>query len=344
MIHPNPLLTRDRVELILVSLPRLRIGVLGDLFLDRYLDLDASLTEPSLETGLEAYQVVGVRSYPGAAGTVVNNLAALGVGQIVPIAVIGDDGEGHELWQSLEALPAVQLHHVQRGRGAGFRTPTYCKPMLHQAGLTARELHRFDIKNRKPLREMDAMILPALESAWEGLDALLVVDQVSEAECGVVTTGARKLLFSLAQRTPARFVLADSRERIGEFRGVAVKPNDAECRRAVGEQGSEEERALQLARRCGRPVFCTLGARGMLVADPPSVQRVPAYPIEGPIDSVGAGDSSSAAIACAVAAGASLTEAAAFGNLVASITIQQIGVTGTASPEQVWRRWEEVET
>ena len=50
------------VESILRSLPSRRIGVLGDLFLDRYFDLDATLTEPSIETGLDAYQVVRVRS------------------------------------------------------------------------------------------------------------------------------------------------------------------------------------------------------------------------------------------------------------------------------------------
>ena len=34
--------------------------------------------------------------------------------------------------------------------------------------------------------------------------------------------------------------------------------------------------------------------------------------------------------------------AAAFGCLVASITIQQLGTTGTASPEQVRQRWQQV--
>jgi sugar/nucleoside kinase (ribokinase family) len=69
---------------------------------------------------------------------------------------------------------------------------------------------------------------------------------------------------------------------------------------------------------------------------------VPAYPVSGPIDIVGAGDSTSAAIACAAAGGARLDDAAAFGNLVASITIQQIGTTGTATPDQVRQRWREV--
>src|SRR2546422_8018639 len=104
---PSPAL-----ETILQRIPKLTIGVVGDLFLDRYLDLDAALMEPSLETGLDAYQVVRVRSSPGAAGTVINNLAALGVGRIRPVAVIGDDGEGHELRQALGKLPAVDLAGV----------------------------------------------------------------------------------------------------------------------------------------------------------------------------------------------------------------------------------------
>ena len=85
------MISESTIESILTALPRLRVAVIGDLFLDRYLDLDATLTEPSIETGLDAYQVSRVRSYPGAAGTVINNLASLGVGTILPIAVIGDD-------------------------------------------------------------------------------------------------------------------------------------------------------------------------------------------------------------------------------------------------------------
>src|SRR5205823_48758 len=115
-------------EKILATIPQRTIGVLGDLFLDRYLDLDAALTEPSIETGLDAYQVVNVRSYPGAAGTVINNLAALGVGRIVPISMIGDDGEGHELQQALQTMAAVDRANLVLTNER--RTPTYTKPML----------------------------------------------------------------------------------------------------------------------------------------------------------------------------------------------------------------------
>jgi sugar/nucleoside kinase (ribokinase family) len=57
---------------------------------------------------------------------------------------------------------------------------------------------------------------------------------------------------------------------------------------------------------------------------------------------VGAGDSCSAGITAAIVSGCTHLQAAAFGNLVASITIQQLGVTGTAAPEQVKSRWREV--
>jgi bifunctional ADP-heptose synthase (sugar kinase/adenylyltransferase) len=343
------MLTAADLEQILTRIPGLTIGVLGDLFLDRYLDLDAALTEPSLETGLDAYQVVRVRPNPGAAGTVINNLAALGVRGVPVVAVIGDDGEGYELRQALNRLRTVDAQGVFPWDGR--RTPTYTKPMLHERAQTPRELNRLDIKNRSVLpAAAEDQVLRALADVWPRVDALLVLDQVSEADCGVVTTRVRQRLTELGESTPDKLILADSRECIGLFRSVWLKPNQAECVRAIGATAGPDQAqtcAGELARRAGRPVFCTCGERGIVVVDPRSVApvplRVPAYPVHGPIDIVGAGDSTSAGIACAVAAGVGLAAAAAFGNLVASITIQQIGTTGTASPEQVRQRWQEVQ-
>ena len=72
----------------------------------------------------------------------------------------------------------------------------------------------------------------------------------------------------------------------------------------------------------------------MLVSDP-ELTRVPGVRVEGPIDSTGAGDSVTAGATSALAAGASLPEAALVGNLVASITVQQLATTGTARPDQL---------
>jgi rfaE bifunctional protein kinase chain/domain len=346
------MLTDDRIEFILERIPRLTIGVLGDLFLDRYLDIDASLTEKSIETGLDAYQVTRVRSIPGAAGTVINNLVALGVKRVVAVSVIGDDGEGYELRQALERLQVVDTTHVIIS--AERRTPTYTKPMLQESGKAPRELNRLDIKNRAMLSAgLQDMVVAGAQRAWMDLDALLVMDQVSEDDCGVVTGRVRELLARLARENPRRFVLADSRERIGLYRSVSIKPNELELRQAYRaggvvavEDDPLEEVLRQLVKRIGASVFCTSGEKGIVLAerlpDGIRVSSLGAYRVDGPIDVVGAGDSTSAAIGCAVAAGATLEEAAAFGNLVASITIQQIGTTGTATPQQVRQRWREV--
>jgi sugar/nucleoside kinase (ribokinase family) len=196
------------------------------------------------------------------------------------------------------------------------------------------------------------MVLEALHDVWHQVDALIVLDQVSEENCGVVTGRVRDDLARLGVKEPDKFVLADSREKIMAFDHVSLKPNEREGDRAAhGPAGWNEmldvHPALVLARRARRPVFYTAGKEGIYLARQgddrvKSPVRIPAYPVSGAIDPVGAGDSTSAGITCAVAAGASLEEAAAFGCLVASITIQQIGSTGTATPEQVRQRWQEV--
>jgi bifunctional ADP-heptose synthase (sugar kinase/adenylyltransferase) len=337
------MLTTELIEQILITIPQRTVGVLGDLFLDRYLDIDAALNEPSVETGLTAYQVTRVRSYPGAAGTVINNLAALGVGRILPIAYIGDDGEGYEL---RKVLPKIKGVHPEWTITVPDRfTPTYTKPMLNEAG-TARELNRLDIKNRtKTPKEIENLILSKLEQAWPLVDALIVLDQVSEIDCGVVTSRVRERLAELGEREPARFVLADSREQIAKFENVCIKPNGVELHQ-LRPSGMNNQFQIQSA----RTVFATQGERGIELWEPSgkaghyvSKAHLPAFPVSGPIDIVGAGDSSSAGIASAMVSGATHEQAAAFGNLIASITIQQIGVTGTASPEQVRERWQVVQ-
>jgi bifunctional ADP-heptose synthase (sugar kinase/adenylyltransferase) len=73
---------RQRLIEILDRFSGLRIAVVGDFFLDKWLEIDRSLDELSVETGLTAYQVVAKRCYAGAAGTVLSNLSALEAGTL----------------------------------------------------------------------------------------------------------------------------------------------------------------------------------------------------------------------------------------------------------------------
>src|SRR4051794_8423320 len=89
----------------------LRVAVVGGFFLDRYLRIDPEKAETSIKTGLPVHNVVEVRAQPGAAGTILNNLVALGVGEIHAVGFSGDDGEGYELRKALASLPGVRLDH-----------------------------------------------------------------------------------------------------------------------------------------------------------------------------------------------------------------------------------------
>jgi rfaE bifunctional protein kinase chain/domain len=321
--------------------PGITVLVAGDFFLDKYLDIDARLSEPSLETGLEAYQVVGVRCYPGAAGTVASNLRALGV-NVIALGVLGEDGEGSDLRRGLSA---ISVNGASLITAPARFTPTYLKPMLRQAvgGVPARELNRFDTKNRAPLpAEIETEVIARLRGLLPRVQGVVISDQVSEPNCGLGTDRVRAVLGELARAYPAVTFVADSRERIGEFRDVIVKPNALEALRATGLADAELTAAgRELRRRTGRPVVVTHGDQGMFVFDQDGEHRVPAIPVSGPIDVVGAGDSAMAGLIAALCAGASMPEAALVGNLCASITIQQLGVTGTASPAQVLARFEE---
>ncbi|MBC7225568.1 MAG: carbohydrate kinase, partial [Anaerolineae bacterium] len=132
------------------------------------------------------------------------------------------------------------------------------------------------------------------------------------------------------------------------FREVVLQANRSEAVRAVrpGPEGEAspadvETCALELHRRAGRPVFVTLGEGGILLCHEGRKVRVPAVPVAGPVDPVGAGDSVLAGALSTLCSGGTPVEAAMVGNLVASITIQQIGTTGTASRAQVQRRFQE---
>jgi sugar/nucleoside kinase (ribokinase family) len=136
--------------------------------------------------------------------------------------------------------------------------------------------------------------------------------------------------------------LAQVAERIGLFRHVILKPNAREATRAIyPERAVELDRAgvetcgAELARRNGRPVFLTLGADGVVVFHAGGSTHIPACPVRGPTDIVGAGDSTMAGIVAALCSSATLPEAAFIGNLAASVTIHQIGTTGAASRAQI---------
>jgi rfaE bifunctional protein kinase chain/domain len=318
----------------------LRVAVMGDFCLDRYLEIDPARTEVSLETGLPVHNVTSVRAQPGGAGTIVNNLSALGVGTILPVGLVGDDGEGYELTHALEGLAGVKLSHFVHTRHR--HTFTYCKPLIIEANKPPVELNRLDLKNWTPTSAwLQGLLIKQLQEVAAAVDAIIVLDQVDVPETGVVTQKVLSALKSLVEAKPELLVLADSRRGLRGFPPVVFKMNAAELSALTGASGElsaeqVEAAAVALAVNNGRNVFVTLAARGILGATASGqVEYMPALPLRGAIDIVGAGDAVSANLTVAMAAGANLGETLELANAAASVVVHKLGTTGTASVAEI---------
>jgi sugar/nucleoside kinase (ribokinase family) len=220
-------------------------------------------------------------------------------------------------------------------------TPTYAKPMI-RGYESEQEDPRLDFQDD---RDLDAAeeggLLASLRLLAADVDGVVCIDQIEDDHGGIVTRGVREALAAIGAARARLPILADSRGRIGHFTNVCVKANRLEIAHALGRDQPPATVAdllacgTALSRRTGRVVFVSAGSQGMGCADGERVEHVPAVPITGPTDPVGAGDAASAGLVSALAAGASLGEAMAFANAVAAVTVRKLGVTGTASPAEV---------
>lgn len=342
-------MTPDRFQEITSRYASLRIALVGDFCLDRYLEIDPARAEVSIETNLEVHNVVRVRSQPGGAGTILNNLAALGIGRIHALGFSGDDGEGFELRRALDQVrtpdgrSCVELAGFQTS--AQRRTFTYCKPLVVAPGRDPVELNRLDSKNWTPTpRDVEDRLIAAIGALRDSVEAVILLDQVDVPETGVVTKRVREAVAEAFASRPDVVVLADSRRGLGEFPKLGFKMNAAELARmnsesavassagALPELAAVRAAAASLAQANDKPVFITLAERGIIGAMPDGMsEHAQAHPVRGPIDVVGAGDSVTANLTAALAAGATVREALDLTMAAASLVVHQLGTTGTAN-------------
>jgi rfaE bifunctional protein kinase chain/domain len=340
-------MTADRLQQIASRYPKLRIALVGDICLDRYFEIDPRLHEISIETNLPVHNVARVRCQPGGAGTILNNLVALGVGTIIPAAIIGQDGEGYELRRALEKLPGVRTDWIVES--AARHTFTYSKPLLMHKDRAPEELNRLDTKNWTPTPEsLQHRIAEAVRKLAPEVDAMILLDQVDILETGVVTETVLETVRAVSREHPNLLILADSRRSLRGFPPVAFKMNAAELGLFFGAAGTlpiEEikAKASSLAKQNGKHVFVTMSERGMMGTHGGEVEITPTLPVRGEIDIVGAGDSVTANLTAALSAGASLRETLEIAQLAASVVIHQLGTTGTANAQQMSELLEEKE-
>lgn len=338
-------MNRERFLEILSTFKDIKIAVVGDYFLDKWLHIDPSLTEISVETGLDAYQVIDKKVYAGAAGTVCANLSAIGIGKIYAVGFIGDDGEGYDV---IKSLHQSHIDTNMLTASDNVMTPTYTKPVFLD-GMKKGETNRLDHKNINITpKELEDDIIANLRAIAPNVDAILALDQLASKNKGVITDAVRQELSDLSMEYKDLVTYVDSRNFIDEFRNMIVKCNDIEIVKIIKDKVLNEK-DMDIVKECmavlsgktNKAVFTTCGALGVLAMGENGIELVKTIEQKGNIDIVGAGDACTSGIVSSLCAGASNKEAAFIGNIVSSITIQTIGTTGVASQEEMINRFDE---
>lgn len=313
---------------ILSAVPDGQVGILGDFCTDVYWEIHPERGERSIETGLPTTPVTAARYSPGGAGNIAANLRALGMKNICCFGAVGTDPFGQ--WLKRQLVPAQETDFLLEIDRQDYHTPVYCKPLLNGV-----ERSRLDLGN-VPLTEGETdLLLRSLEQQLASLKVLIINQQLKN---GIHSEYFRRKFAALLQRSNAQVrSIYDGRDFLDAYPGVLLKINaEAASRLAFGEPGHPvRESGLSILRKTGRPLVITDGERGCCVFERDRISVIPAIPYSGATDTVGAGDSFTAGFAWALADGADLKEAAAFGNACSAVTIRKLNQTGVPTPREL---------
>ncbi len=326
-----------------------RIGVVGDLMLDRYVWGTATRLSP--EAAVPVVDFAQETSVLGGAGNVAANLAALGA-RVAMFSVAGQDAQAQELRRCLRAAGIAEKSVL----------PDAARPTTVKTRVIARhqQLVRVDREARDPLSPaLQGQLARRVAAALPSLDALVL----SDYDKGVIPhdeEGLAARILSAAHQAEVPVLVKPKTSRLLAYRGArAIVCNRKEAgffaTRSLDDDAAVEQAGRDLLARFGcSAMVITLGEKGMRVYEDDRKDSfyVPATGYEVTyarvglpghearatgrqvFDVTGAGDTVVAALALAVAAGASLRDAAVIANAAAGVVVAKLG-TATVSPAEL---------
>jgi len=271
---------------------------------------------------------------PGGAGNAASNVAALG-GQVRLVSLVGRDEAGRRVQR---VLPA-RVDRRGLVRPAGFRTPVKTRILAGGIHSAKQQVVRIDRMSPRAVTDAERVaIARAAHAAVRDADAVLISDYGS----GLVTPALAK---DVADRVRRRGVpvLVDSRYALTRYRGLtACAPNESEVEQALGVRIDDH---LPVLERAGRrilqrtrmqAVIVTRGSRGMAVFEPGrKTVHIPIFGSDQIADVTGAGDTVMATLTLALAAGASVEDAARLANVAGGLVVMKRGTATIRAAELV---------
>jgi len=319
-----PPLPRDRVLQLIGRMKESRVVVVGDIMIDRYLVGDTERLSP--EAPVPVVTIRERHSALGGAANVAANVAAMGATCLL-VGVVGDDTDGASIRQNL-AIARLEDRFV---------IPVAGRPTTTKTRIIARsqQIVRIDDEVETLLEGPElARVTRAARDALADADALLLEDYNK----GALPPALIAAVMEIARRRGIPVVVDPKYRQFFEYAGATVfKPNRRELESALGAAVDLQDwNTLPevLTRLKADNLLVTLGSEGMLlVTKDGGAVRIPSIAREV-YDVSGAGDTVTAWLGTALAAGASVREAAQVANYAAGVEVGKPGVA-TVSPEEV---------
>ena len=325
---------QTRLNRIIRSFRKRTIGVLGDFMLDELLRGEATRISPEAPVPVVLMgNPQAAQGFPGGAGNVAANIAALG-GHPVPFGAIGADSTGKQLRRLLESR---QISSKTLAEERGRVTPRKVRIVARQ-----HQLLRLDFERPTLISSRTAgTILRAFGRSIGKLDALVISDY---GKGSLTTDLCRRVISQARQRRIPVFV--DPKPLYPEIcrHATVITPNLHEAELMAGVP-IKDRRQLEAAGRrllaefdC-KYVLITRGSEGMTLfgaagAETPGRVTHEIRSVPRPVyDVTGAGDTVIAVLALAYTSGAPMQEAAELANLAAGRVVLKFGTAGVTTEE-----------
>lgn len=317
-------LSTDRAGQILSRARSTRVLVLGDVMLDVYLRGPAGRISP--EAPVPVVRVEEEWHSLGGAANVAANVVALGAGCDL-VGCLGTDRAATDLGAALE-LQGIATTGLIRTADRPTTTKTRVLARHHQVA-------RYDRETDADIDDvLAAEVVARVASLLGNADALVIEDYNK----GLLTLPVIRGALDAAARAGVPAIVDPKSRHFYDFRGAAVfKPNHPELSAAVrGPVHADDVAWLEDVRTnlgCAN-LLVTLGEDGMaLLTEDGEHLRVPTV-ARAVFDVSGAGDTVTAVLGAALAAGATVAEAAILSNYAAGVEVGKAGVA-TVMPEEI---------
>jgi rfaE bifunctional protein kinase chain/domain len=291
--------------------------VIGDLMLDHFVIGGVDRISPEAPVPVVRFEQETWRL--GGAANVAHNAAALGA-RVHAIGLTGKDDAAATLRAELERLGIGSSGLVEDPQRRTTRK-------LRIVTTRNQQVARIDYEDdREANGDVEAALVSRIEALSSSADAILVSDYLK----GVVSSGVASTAVATARRRGIPLLVDPKVPHIDYYSGATViTPNHHEAAAVTLMRIRTGEEALAAARRFRERAGCesvliTRGEHGMTLLGPKEEAQLAAEAREV-ADVTGAGDTVVATMALALAAGASLIEAARLANRAAGIVVGKFG-------------------